>query len=146
MRKALYCFILLQCFFVVSCRNKKSIAERLYEKCEDKQPCRFPLKEVTDFKWEKVYVFPIGASLEEINQRLGFHYEQWKDVGERIIFVFNNRVVHHEDYFPYPEMKNGTTRFDLTNSPYVGQYNDAVFSIEKKETDGGMFYYNVTPH
>jgi hypothetical protein len=146
MRKGLYYFLLIQCLFIAGCRNGNSIAERLYSKCGDKQACRMRLKDVTDFKWDRVYVFPVGASLEEIDQALGFHYNQWKDIGEKIIFVSKGQVVYHEDYFPYPEMKNGALRFELSNSLYIGLYNDAVFSVEKQETEGGKFFYLVTPN
>jgi hypothetical protein len=146
MRKVLYHLLLIQCFFIVGCRNSDSIAERLYLKCGDEQACRLPLKDVTDFKWDKVYVFPVGASLEEIDQALGFHYKQWEDIGERIIFVSNNQVVYHEDFFPYPEMKNGTTQFELSHPPYIGQYNEAVFSVKREETEGGKYFYLVTPN
>lgn len=132
--------------FIAGCRNSNSIAERLYSKCQDKQACQLPLKEVTDFKWDKVYVFPVGASLEEINRVLGFHYKQWEDIGEKIIFVSSKQVVYYEDYFPYPEMKNGTIRFELSNSSYIGNYNNAAFSIEKQKTEGGTFLYLVTPN
>lgn len=104
------------------------------------------LKDVTDFKWDKVYVFSVGASLEEIDQALGFHYSQWEDIGERIIFVEKGEVVYHEDYFPYPEMENGTVHFELGNPPYIGRYNKAFFSVERKETDGSKYFYSVTPN
>ena len=146
MRKGLNYFLLILLFSIAGCRNSDSIAERLYSKCGDKQPCRLPLKDVTDFEWEKVYVFPVGASLEEIDQTLGFHYKQWEDVGEKIIFVSKGQVVYHEDYFPYPEMKNGTVRFDLSNSLYVGLYNEAALSVEKQEIEGGKYFYLVKPN
>jgi hypothetical protein len=146
MRKGLYYFLLIQCFCIAGCRNSTSIAERLYSKCGNKQVCRIPLKDVTDFRWEKVYVFSAGTSLEEMDQALGFHYKQWEDIGEKIIFVLKGKVVYHEDYFPYPEMKNGTVRFELSNSTYIGWYNEAVFSVEKQQTEEGKFFYAVTPN
>ena len=146
MRKGLNHFLLILLFSIAGCRNSESIAERLYSKCGDKQECRQPLKDVTDFEWEKVYVFPVGASLDEIDQTLGLHYKQWEDIGEKIIFVSKGQVVYHEDYFPYPEMKNGTVRFELTNPPYKSGYNEAVFSVERKETEGGKYFYLVTPN
>jgi hypothetical protein len=146
MRIFLYSFLLIQCFFIVSCQNGESIAKKLYSKCADKQACRLPLKDVTDFKWDKVYIFSERTSLEEIDRTLGFHYKYWEDTGERIIFVSNTEVVYHEDRFPDAETKNGTTLYMISNRTYIGQYNTAVFSVEKKEIKEDKYVYLVTPN
>jgi uncharacterized protein YigE (DUF2233 family) len=135
----------LMVFFLISCKDD-SIAAKLYRKCNGQEKCLQPLKSVTNFKWQKVYVFRAGASLEEIEKVLGIPYKQWQDIGDRIIFVDNGQVVYHEDYFPYPEhVENGSTQFELSIEPYVGEFDKAMFSVTKQKTEKGDWYYLVEP-
>jgi hypothetical protein len=130
---------------LTSCKDK-SIAAKLYSKCEGKDKCVQKIKEVTDFKWDKVYIFSVEASLENIEKILGVPYKQWGDVGDRIIFVDKGKVVYHEEYFPYPEgIENGRTLFELNKAPYIGQYKTAAFSVTKKENNKREWYYVITP-
>lgn len=128
-----------------SCKDK-SIAAKLYSNCEGQNKCIRHVKDVTNFKWDKVYIFSIGASLEDIEKTLGVPYKQWQDVGDRIIFVENGKVVYHEEYFSYPEhIEKGRTFFELSKAPFVGQYSTATFSVTKQINDKEELYYVVTP-
>jgi hypothetical protein len=101
---------------------------------------------VTNFKWDKVYIFYVGASLENIEKVLGVPYTQWQDVGDRIIFVNQGKVVYHEEYFPYPEhIEKGRTFFELNKAPYIGEYNTAMFEVTKEVNDKGELYYKIIP-
>ncbi|QHT70418.1 hypothetical protein GXP67_29070 [Rhodocytophaga rosea] len=137
--------LLVLFIFLTSCMDE-SIAEKLYSKCKEKDKCIQQVKQVTNFKWEKVYIFSVQANLEYIEKILGVPYKQWKDVGDRIIFVDKGKVVYHEEYFPYPEqIENGSTFFEINKDTYVGQYNTAVFSVEKQENDKREWYYVIKP-
>ena len=138
-------YLLFLTIILPSCKDN-SIAGKLYSKCDGQNNCIRQVKDVTNFKWDKVYIFSVGASLEDIQKTLGVPYEQWQDVGDRIIFVEKGKVVYHEEYFPYPEhIEKGRTFFELSKTPYVGQYNTATFSVTKQKNDKGQLYYVVMP-
>ncbi|MCG7856950.1 hypothetical protein MD537_08230 [Flavihumibacter sediminis] len=138
-------YLLFLSFILTSCKDN-SIAAKLYIKCDKQDTCIRQVKDVTNFKWDKVFIFPVGASLEEIEKVLGVPYKQWQDVGDRIILVNQGKVVYHEEYFPYPEhVESGRTYFELRKAPYIGQYNTATFSVTKQENEKGERYYVMTP-
>lgn len=138
-------YLLFLSIIFSSCKDN-SIAARLYCKCDGQIKCIRQVKDVTTFKWDKVYIFSIGASLEDIEKTLGIPYKLWQDVGDRIIFIEKGKVVYHEEYFPYPEhIEKGRSFFELSKAPYVGQYSTATFSVTKQKNDKGELYYVVTP-
>lgn len=130
-------------FTLTSCKDS-SIAAKLYSECDKQDKCIRKVKNVTNFKWEKVYIFSVGASLEEIQKVLNVPYNQWQDGGDRIIFVNLGKVVYHEEYFPYPEhIEKGRTFFELNKAPYVGEYNSATFEVSKEVNKKGEWYYKI---
>jgi hypothetical protein len=138
-------YLLFLLTILTSCKDS-SIAAKLYNKCDKQDTCVRQVKDVTNFKWDKVFIFHVGASLEEIERVLGVPYSEWRDVGDRLIFLDKGKVVYHEEYFPYPEhIEKGRPFFKLSKSPYIGQYNTATFSVTKQENDKGESYYVVTP-
>jgi len=129
----------------MSCKDS-SIATKLYSKCDKQDKCIRKVKDVTKFRWEKVYIFSVGASLEDIQKVLNVPYNQWQDVVDRIVFVNQGKVVYHEEYFPYPEhIEKGRTFFELNKAPYVGEYHTATFVVSKEENDNGEWYYKIIP-
>ena len=138
-------YLLFLSIIFSSCKDN-SIAAKLYGKCGGQKECIQQVKDVTTFKWDNVYIFSIGASLEDIEKTLGIPYKLWQDVGDRIIFIEKGKVVYHEEYFPYPEhIEKGRSFFELSKAPYVGQYSTATFSVTKQKNDKGELYYVVTP-
>lgn len=138
-------YVLFLSIILSSCKDN-SIAAILYSKCDGHDKCIRQVKDVTTFKWDKVYIFSIASSLEDIEVALGVPYKQWQDVGYRIIFVEKDKVVYHEEYFPYPEhIEKGSSVFELSKAPYVGQYSTATFAVTKQKNDKGELYYVVTP-
>lgn len=143
--KAIIRYLLILSITFSSCKYN-SIAARLYSKCDGQNKCILLVKDATTFKWDRVYIFSIGASLEDIEKTIGVPYNLWQDVGERIIFTEKGKVVYHEEYFPYPEhIEKGITSFQLSKAPYVGQYSTAAFSVTKQKNHKGELYYVVIP-
>jgi len=138
-------YLLFLSIILPSCKDN-SIAAKLYSKCDGQNKCIQQVKDVTNFKWDKIYIFSVGASLEDIEKTMGVPYKQWQDIGDRIIFVENDKVVYHEEYFPYPEhIEKDRTFFELSKTPYVGQFSTATFSVAKQKNDKGELYFSVTP-
>lgn len=138
-------YFLILSIIATSCKDN-SIAAKIYNECGKQDTCIRLVKDVTNFKWDKVFIFSVGTGLEEIEKVIGVPYREWQDVGDRIIFIDIEKVVYHEEYFPYPEQfENGTTFFELNETPYIGQYQTATFSVTKRKKENKEWYYIVTP-
>jgi len=127
-----------------SLRNK--IEAKIQEQCKGVKVCKIDLKEVTDFKWDRMYFFKTGA---EVNKILGFHYPYLgDDVASRLVFVSGNVVTYHEDNFLalYTSTKEKVS-FNFYNdlAPYYC-FNaaDAIFEVNKT-VHNGIVYYDLTP-
>ena len=133
-----------------SCNNEKvikpKIAARINNQCSQAE-CVINLKDVTEFKWQKMYLFKTGTSLENIDRALGFHYLYFEDIADRIIFVLDKKVVYHEDEFTNPESKpRGGVIFQISDIVpyYTTDSSNAYFNV-KRESVNGNKYYELTP-
>jgi hypothetical protein len=126
------CFLVLILGFQ-SCQT--GIQEKLFNKivkdCPNKDTCIVSLNSITDFKWDTVYIFDPSNHLEAIDKVLGFHYEYWEDIANRIIFTEKRAVVYHEDHFPKPsepEKNKVFFSFDSDSIHYMKlTAKDAIF-------------------
>jgi len=147
--KRLLIFIVLV-LMLGSCKKssiKNIIADKVENKCQNMKTCTINMQEVTNFKWDKVYLFSEGTSLEDIDKALGFHYSYFEDIASRIVFVLDHQVVYHEDEFPYPNKKplaGVLFKFNNDTIPHIFTLSDANFSV-KKTTVKGNLYYELTP-
>ena len=135
---------------LMSCEKsiKQKIAMNVEKKCSGFDSCIFNMKEITDFNWDKLYLFKEGTSLEDINKALGFNYPYFTDIANRIIFVKDHTIAYHEDEFIDPEAKpKSNVSFDIYNDTvpyYVFNLNNAIFHVRKKINNGNK-YFVLTP-
>ena len=148
MRK--YFYISSCLLFLLGCSNyKKSEFEKGIELkynsiCNGSNSCTINIKETTSFAWDKMFVFKTTSSLEIINEALGFTYPYFEDVAERVVFVKDNKVVYHDDYYPtFDDDVYTSLVFKLSNGlPYKSFSTDsAIFKIEKKEIEKKQTYF-----
>lgn len=104
-----------------SCERKNNRLEKYLENyCSSPEcgntECEVKMENIINEDWDYVYVFFPEDSLEKINTELGFEYQYWEDIGTRIIFVKNNKVIYHEDEFPNPEKSEKLVFTDLKNN------------------------------
>jgi hypothetical protein len=65
----------------------------------------FPLKDLTNFDWDKFYAFDSNCDQKVINKALGFEYPYYKESSKTLVFIQNGKIVHHEEN---PVTKNGS--------------------------------------
>lgn len=142
------CFILSISLIALGCKSslRDKIETKIQEKCKGIETCKIDFKEVTDFKWDRMYFFKTGA---EVNRVLGFHYPYLgNDVASRLVFVSGSVVTYHEDnflalYTPTKEKINFNFYNDL--APYYRfDAEDAIFEVNKT-VHKGIVYYDLTP-
>jgi hypothetical protein len=127
-------------FFVLSlmaCDDgfQTKVEDGIEQTCNGLDSCKINMSEIMTFDWDKMYVFKSGATLEQINEVIGFEYPYFEDIAYRVIFTKSNSVVFHEDDFPYPENKAvRKINFAFPNNSinYLAFKRDsAVFTVKK---------------
>jgi len=148
MRK--YFLIYISLLFLFSCSKykktefEKGIELKYNSVCKDTNTCAINIKEVTSFAWDKMYVFKTTASLEIVNEALGFNYPYFEDVAERVIFIKDKKVVYHDDYYPtFDDDVYTSLVFTLSNETSFKSFSadSAIFKIEKKEIENKQTYF-----
>jgi hypothetical protein len=113
MRLLFRAIFLILIFGFQACHN--GLQDKLYKKiindCPKKDTCFVSINSVTTFIWDTMYLFDPSEHLEKIDSILGFHYEYWEDLANRIIFTSKKKVVYHEDHFPIPSEPNNEKVF-----------------------------------
>ncbi len=93
-------------FLLLGCTQKANFDNAItkeFQKCKGGEGCVLDMAKAFDFDWDTVYYFSGKCSLEEINRVIGFDIKNYKDVGDRIIFVHKGRDVYSYEWFPTPE-------------------------------------------
>jgi len=120
---------LLLLLTMVSCAPLGSdvydIVKRTYNNGND----TIDFRESLWFDWDTMYWFPSNISLEEVNSIVNIN-SFWQDVGDRIVFVKDNKIVYYKEYFPYHETP--MKRICFNPNSVLGIYkDDALFFIQK---------------
>jgi hypothetical protein len=137
-------FLLFSCSKYKKSEFEKGIELKYNTVCKNSNICTINIRETTSFNWDKMYVFKTTASLEIINKTLGFNYPYFEDVAERIVFVKDNKIIYHDDY--YQSFDGGIQNiieFKLPDNLSYKLYdvNNAVFRIYKNQTENNDDYY-----
>ena len=137
--------------FLFSCSQMETsnsiIAKKIEKECNGKDTCKINMQATVNEQWDKMYVFKESASLERINQVIGFTYPYFEDIAKRIIFTRAGKVVFHEDEFPGVESaKNGEVVFNIgdTSDYKIFLPGEAIFNVHKVDFDKSS-YYELTP-
>jgi hypothetical protein len=95
------------------------------------------LKEVTDFEWDRVYIFTPYTPLKEIDEALGFQWMQARkfqlerrDDINLLVFTASGEVV---GYLKYPRHYGD---FSGLKNPEGYSAAEATFNVETKGSDG----------
>lgn len=132
---------------IAGCRQnvKNDLITKVDRQCGDKPKgsCIVNLKDVTDFKWDRMYIFPNWTSSDTISKITGLNYtgNDVEDQYYRMLFVSRNAVVHEEDnkdldYYNSSIEFLGTDTTDLNGNGYSLTYSQAVFTVIKGKIEG----------
>jgi hypothetical protein len=129
------------------CKNsvKDSLVSKINQDCgsQTKPTCTVVLKDVTQFKWDKLYFFGSWTTSDSIKKVIRVNYEgdDVQDDYRRMLFTYNNKVVYEEDFKSF-DYSNSTISFpEIIDSilhakpPYLTP-SDAIFTAEKGKTKG----------
>lgn len=143
MKTLIYRIILLGFFLGCSPKTKleKKIEHAINDKCDDLNKCNLNLSGVTNFNWNKLYVFKESAQPSEIEAAIGRRYPYYEDVARRLVFMDNNKIVYHEDVFPsFEGIPNGQILFDMPDTVNYKVFLNKEFIVQKY-TEEKRYYY-----
>jgi hypothetical protein len=95
---------LLIIVFLSGCENtlKNKIIGKVDHECgnNSKLSCVIILKDITKFKWDKMYLFGSWTTSDSIRKVIGFNYEgdDAQDDYKRMLFTYGYNVVYEENF------------------------------------------------
>ncbi len=143
--------LLLFLLILVSCERSmhSRVIKAVQINCSDSKKCQISIDKLTNFEWQKMYIFGQITTQDEISDAIGFEYNGTlvPEDENRIIFCSNNKVTQ-EDTWSYKTSGGSILNFiplkDSTRQKYICYSKiDAVFNIRilKIESCNACFYY-----
>jgi len=130
---------------LIACSN--NIERKIGSKgknCGTVSNCTVIISQLTDFAWDKMFVFDATESLQDINKIMGIDYSQYfEDYTRSIIFTKNNQIVHNENNKWDPEdAVDGEVIFDYPDSVKYTIYTptSAQFTLKMKHSGTKTYY------
>jgi hypothetical protein len=130
----------------ISCSKSGVIEQRIGDRvnaCKPTEACIIKIKELTDFQWDKMYVFTSGARNEHIDRALGIKYPDLIEFTRLMVFTKDGKIVHLEKQPTDIEgAVNGQVYFE---GSYIDRYSlylsdTALFRAERIEFKEGRYY------
>ena len=126
------CIILL----IANCSCKRddfdSIVAREWKKCNGSSNCIVDFAFILNFDWDTMCFYSGACSLDEINKDLGFKLKEFTDIGDRIIFLKNGKVVYQKEWFPIPSKPPEGTIFKTDLKKFRVNKSDSKFILIKE--------------
>ena len=107
-------------------------------------PCTLRIKDITDFDWDKMFVFSDGADIGEIEKTLGTSVSVKKAVSRKLVFTKDGKVVHYDELpTNIEEIVNNQISFDDAGNYSHKTYtvDEAVFEAQKYSQNGKTYYH-----
>ena len=133
-RKYYICFFLLISCFLAGCANKNDIYQIISDKWEkqNENAIVFDFSESMGFEWDTMHIYSGKCSLEDINNDLGFKFNDWVDTGEYIIFTKGDKVVYSQAWYSVDyDSKKGVVFYSLVDKLKFNR-SDAKFKVTKQ--------------
>jgi len=111
--------------------------------CDGSNNCTVTISSLTDFKWDKMYVFDNATAPEIIDSAIGMEYPYYEEFSRTMIFLNKGKIVHHESHPDEIETAtDGAVIFDYPDSlnHQVYTINRDKFSIQIIAFKEGSYY------
>ncbi|MBN1898038.1 MAG: hypothetical protein JW827_04610 [Spirochaetes bacterium] len=125
-------FILLV-LSLTHCARQDRFKANLIKKIHEETPHVIKFETLTDFSWDRVFIFPPYTSDEKISQALGFIWQDAKATGIHyrddiclLVFIKGNTVIHYTEY-PRGQGDFATLKRDRYKK------NEAVFLVKEEK-------------
>ena len=125
------CVIILLPFLLTSCeyRYKSDLEQSVWNQYDNSQDsCKIDFTGFLPNQWDTVWYFSNKNEWRDIYQEMGYNPHCFQDVGDRIIFVKNRRVVYYQEWFPYHKIKQWV---GFSEDKLCVPRDSAIFSARK---------------
>jgi hypothetical protein len=105
------------------------------------------MRDVTDFGWDRMYVFAVGVTPAERKRIVGADGVETSDLEAELVFTKDGKIVHQE---PVPEgvedpIRNEVWFSGFENTAQTASYSaEVAFSITQSTSSNGP-YFCLTP-
>ena len=105
------------------------------------------IQQLTRFKWDKLVIFQVGSSNDEISKDLGIEYKSSTDLMSGMVFVYKNKIVY-EKTLPYSPEHPIKIQYIIEKKPEDPNCvsltpDNAVLKGSRDKIDN-VFYYSIT--
>lgn len=111
--------LLLISSLISGCFMLRSIERRIGERIDNCQPntdCIIKIAGITDFQWDKMFVFDYGVPFNEIQKHTGTEYGSYEEFKRQLVFINDGKIIHQENLLTHvSEMVDGAVQFDGLN-------------------------------
>lgn len=142
-------FFIFPLLLLLSACSKNNIESKIVKEAQNNcvnTSCKITISQVTNFKWDKMFVFNSPSSLETINSAIGLNYPYYVEFSREIIFMDKGKIVHYENNPANEEsLTNGQVVFDYPDSLKYKAYDvsKSTFTIKQK-TLNNITYYELS--
>jgi|688.fasta_scaffold289601_2 hypothetical protein len=140
--KNLKLFLIIS-ILVTGCTNKNDfdyIVSSQWEKCIEDKNCIVDFSNIMSFEWDTMCYYSGANSLEDINKDLGFELKEFTDIGDRVLFIKDSKVVYQKEWFPNPSEPTEGTIFVTEQNKFRVNKSNAKFRINKKDKSFYLVY------
>jgi hypothetical protein len=140
-------FFLLMCSVCLFSCNKDTIEDKIVSNIERnclQFPCTVTINKITDFDWNKMYVFSYSASSDQIETVTGIRIVENKEFTRKLIFTKDSKMVHYDELPTNIEgiIDNQVGFDDDGNYSYkIYSVENAVFEAQKYLQSDGTYYH-----
>ena len=141
-----YILLLLIVLFICRCSGNGNIEREIkntISKVCINNDCRIVISKLTDFKWDKMFVFDSPVSLETITEAIGTDYPGYVEFSRTLIFMNKGSIVYYENNPSKIEtFTPGQVIFNYHHSVKYKMFlpNNAIFKVKTKTSDEGDYY------
>jgi len=118
------------------------LVARINSTCQDSSVCTIRVRDVTNFDWDKMYVFKYTATSDQMNKAVGLPLPPYEEFERKIIFVGGGKVVYSEaDPTDVEKPIDQEVVFYIPDDALYKSYGrDSVFRVTKKSFSNGVYY------
>ena len=118
------------------------LVTRIKTTCGESSGCNIRLRDVTDFAWDRVYVFKTIATQYQIEEIIGAPFPQYEEFKRSMIFLKGRKLVYGEAEPTDVEapVKNQVI-FDIPDTDSYRSYSpESRFEVTRKSYDERGYY------
>ncbi len=118
------------------------LVTRINATCGQSNSCTIRLSDVTDFAWDRVYVFKYNAKQSEIERIIGAPFPIYGEFKRSMIFLKGGAMVYSE--VEPTDVEHPITNQVLFDIPYRDIYRsysaESQFEVERKTFQESVYY------